>query len=221
MAIKGIIFDLDGTLVDSAPDLHVAANRLMAEVGRRELALSEVTMMIGDGVPKLVERCFEATGAIPAAEDLAAHTRRFLEFYEPHAADLSVPFPGVAEALERLKGAYPMVVATNKPYAASMEILEKLGVAPYLRAVVAGDSIPGVKKPDPRHLQAAMEKMGVAAQETVMVGDNANDVAASRAAGVKVILMSYGYTKTPTAELGADLVIDSFAELPGAFARLG
>lgn len=221
MAINGIIFDLDGTLVDSAPDLHRAANRLMAETGRRDLTVREVTMMIGDGVPKLVERCFEATGDVPGAEALAAHTRRYLELYEPHAADLSAPFPGVIETLARLNGTYPMVVATNKPLAASMEILEKLGVAPYLAAIVAGDSIPGVKKPDPRHLQAALEKIDVGAGEAVMVGDNANDVAASRAAGVKVILMSYGYTKVPTAELGADLVIDAFAELPNAIARLG
>lgn len=220
MAIKGIIFDLDGTLVESAPDLHVAANKLMAEVGRRELTVKEVALMIGDGVPKLVERCFDATGDIPDTPAMAAHTKRFLEFYEPHAADLATPFPGVMAALERLKGNYPMTVATNKPYVASMEILKQMGIAPYLIDVIAGDTIPGVKKPDPRHLQAALEKMGVAADEAVMIGDNGNDVAAAHGAGVKVILMSYGYTKIPAAELGADMVVDGFDALPDAFDAL-
>lgn len=221
MAIKGIIFDLDGTLVDSAPDLHVAANKLMAEVGRRDLELKEVTLMIGDGVPKLVERCFEATGDVPGEDDLAAHTKRYLEFYEPHAADLARTFPGVIETLEAFKGTYPMVVATNKPHDASIEILDRMGLSPFLTGIVAGDTIPGVKKPDPRHLQAALEKMDVAADDAVMIGDNGNDVAASRAAGVKVVLMSYGYTRIPTAELGADAVVDSFAELASTFDRLG
>lgn len=221
MAIKGIIFDLDGTLVDSAPDLHVAANKLMAEVGRRALDLREVTLMIGDGVPKLVERCFEATGDVPGEDDLAAHSKRYMELYEPHAADLAKPFPDVLETLEAFKGTYPMAVATNKPYDAALEILDQMGISPYLTAVVAGDTIPGVKKPDPRHLQATLEKMAVTADDAVMIGDNGNDVAASRAAGVKVVLMSYGYTRVPAAELGADAVVDGFADLPATFERLG
>lgn len=220
MAIKGIIFDLDGTLVETAPDLHTAANKLMSEVGRRALSVREVAEMIGDGVPKLVERCFEATGDIPSAEELEAHTKRYTEHYEPHAADLAKPFDGVMDTLKEFEGTYPMVVATNKPMVASMEILKSMGIAPYLTGVIAGDSIPGVKKPDPRHLHAALEKMGVSAEDAVMIGDNGNDVQASHAAGVKVVLMSYGYTKIPVTELGADAVVDGFNELAGVFATL-
>ena len=129
--IKTVLFDLDGTLVDSAPDLHVAPNKLLAEENRRAVTLDEITMMIGDGVPKLVERSFEATGEGIYGDDLAALATRFLAFYEPHAADLTVPFPGALECLTRLKEqGYGLALCTNKPYDATLEILEALGLEP-------------------------------------------------------------------------------------------
>jgi len=220
-AIKAVLFDLDGTLVDSAPDLHVAANRLLAENARREVSLSEVTMMIGDGVPKLVERACAATGEVPDAETLARYSARFLQFYEPHAADLSRPFPGAVACLERLRDAgFRLAVCTNKPYAASMEILGALSLAAPLSCVIGGDTLPGIKKPDPRHLRAALDRLGAGTDEAVMVGDNMNDVAAAHGAGLKAIVCRFGYTKGPAENLGAELIIDGFDELPGAFARL-
>lgn len=220
MTIKGILFDLDGTLIHTAPDLQTAANKLMAQVDRRSLDVKEIEAMIGDGVPKLVERCFAATGDVPDADALAGHTARYLEHYNPHAADLCKPFPGVMDALERLKGHYPMVVATNKPMAASTEILDQMGISPYLTGVVAGDTLPGIKKPDPRHLLAACELMNVSPADAVMIGDNGNDVNAAKAADIKVVLMSYGYTRTPVTELGADKVVEGFDALPDVFAEL-
>ena len=219
--IRAVLFDLDGTLVDSAPDLHTAANMLMMEEGRTSLSLDDITMMIGDGVPKLVERAFQATGAVPEASELADHAERFLELYEPHADDLSVAFPGAVNCLKRLKDmGLPLAVCTNKPYDATMEILGALDLAEPLSCVIGGDSLPGIKKPDPRHLQAALEKLGVAAADAVMVGDNANDVNAARAAGIPVIVCRFGYTKGPAEDLNGDLIIEHFDDLPDAFARL-
>ncbi|MBC8339747.1 MAG: phosphoglycolate phosphatase [Rhodospirillales bacterium] len=219
--IKAVLFDLDGTLVDSAPDLHVAANRIMAEEGRGQIDLPAVTNMIGDGVPKLVERAFEATGGMPDATTYDNAVKRFLNFYADHAADLTRPFPGGVEVLARLKEAgYDLAVCTNKPYDATMEILGALGLDIHLDVVIGGDTIPGVKKPDPRHLQAALDNLGAGQGEAVMVGDNANDVNAARGTGIPVIVARFGYTKGPAENLGADLIIDHFDDLPAAFEQL-
>ncbi len=219
--IKAILFDLDGTLVDSAPDLHVAANKLLAEENRRDVTLAEITMMIGDGVPKLVERAFEATGEPIPEGGLDSLATRYLEFYEPHSADLTVPFPGGIECLIDLKErGYKLAVCTNKPYGATLEILESLGLLQSLSAVIGGDSLPGIKKPDPRHLQAALQKLEVSADEAIMVGDNANDVNAARGASLPVIVCRFGYTKGPAEELGGDLIIDHFDDLGDAIKAL-
>ena len=219
--VKAVLFDLDGTLVDSAPDLHAAANKLLKEENRRAVSLDEITWMIGDGVPKLVERAFEATGDAITDGGLEALAGRYLEFYEPHSADLTVPFPGGMECLKRLKDAgYALAVCTNKPYGATMEILDSLGISEHLSVVIGGDTLPGIKKPDPRHLQAALEKLGVSAHEAVMIGDNANDVNAAKGASIPVIVCRFGYTKGPAENLDGDLIIDHFNDLPAAFQHL-
>jgi phosphoglycolate phosphatase len=212
--IKAILFDLDGTLVDSAPDLHTAANKLLGEENRREVSLEEITMMIGDGVPKLVERAFEATGDPIPDGDLNKLAARYLEFYEPHSADLTVPFPGGIECLAQLKRlGYALAVCTNKPYGATMEILGSLGLLDSLSVVIGGNTLPGIKKPDPRHLLAAVEKLGIKADEAIMVGDNANDVNAAKGASLPVIVCRFGYTKGPAEDLGGDRIIDHFDDL--------
>ena len=220
-AIRTVLFDLDGTLVDSAPDLHVAANKVLSENNHRDVSLDEITMMIGDGVPKLVERCFEATGDGIYGDDLATLAKRFLTFYEPHAADLTVPFPGALDCLARLKSkGYALALCTNNPYDATMEILGALGLDAALDVVIGGDSLPGIKKPDPRHLLAALEKLGKEPASAVMVGDNANDVNAAKAANLPAIVCRFGYTQGPAENLKADLVIEHFDDLPEAFKKL-
>lgn len=219
--IRTVLFDLDGTLVDSAPDLHAAANKLLAEENRRPVTLDEITMMIGDGVPKLVERSLAATGPAVDGDRLAALAERFLEFYEPHAADLTVTFPGAPDCLQRLKKqGYALGLCTNKPYHATLEILDILGLAAPFDVVIGGDSLPGIRKPDPRHLLAALDGLGVGVGSAVMVGDNANDVNAARAATLPAIVCRFGYTQGPAENLGGDVIIEHFDELPAAFEKL-
>ena len=184
--IKAVLFDLDGTLVDSAPDIQVAINKLLAEEGRRPLTLEEVSAMIGDGAPKLVERAMHATDEGDAPEDLPTLTGRFLGFYEGHTTDLTRPYPGVPEALERLQSVgVRMGICTNKPERPTRELLRDLRLAPYFQVVFGGDTVEGVKKPDPRLIHAVLGALGARPEEAVMVGDNANDVGAARAAGFR------------------------------------
>lgn len=220
--LKAVLFDLDGTLIDSAPDLHVAANKLLAEQKRRPVSLAELTDMIGDGVPKLVERAFEATGEAIPEGGLDALAKRYLEFYEPHCADLTVAFPGTIDCLKQLReDGYPLAVCTNKPYAATLEILAGLGLAEFFQVVIGGDTLPGIKKPDPRHLQAALEELDVSEAQAVMIGDNANDVNAAKGAGIPVIVCRFGYTKGPAENLQGDLIIDHFDDLAATIRDFG
>ncbi len=212
---KAVVFDLDGTLVDSAPDLRVAVNKLLEEKGRRSLALDEVIGMIGDGAAKLVERAFAAAGGGNSTDSVESLTARFLAFYEGHATDLTRPYPGVPEALALLRERdWVLGVCTNKPERATREVLRNLDLDRHFGAVAGGDSMPGVRKPDPRLLLAVIEQLGTVPASTVMVGDNANDVQAARAADVPVVIRAGGYTRVPLADLRADAIIESFAELP-------
>jgi len=218
---KALIFDLDGTLIDSAPDLHAAAVRMLVPMGRREPSVTEVALMIGDGVPKLVERCFAATGDIPPEDEFATHVKAFISDYEPRSAELTTVFAGTIDALKAIKSkAIKTVICTNKPYGATMQILKKLELEQYFDAVIGGDTIAGVKKPDPRHLAAGLDAIGAAKETAAMVGDNANDVNAAHALGIPVILLSHGYTKVPVDQLGAESVIDNFADLLGALEKI-
>ncbi len=217
-----VIFDLDGTLVDSAPDLTRALNRLLDELKRPALDLEAVVGMIGDGATKLVERAMTATGGLGPGDDLGSLTGRFLNLYEGATAVDTRPYPGVCEALANLSAqGCRLGVCTNKPEAPARAVLEDVGLAGFFGAVLGGDSLGEIRKPDPRHLLAVLDRLGIGAGRAVMVGDNANDVAAARAAGLPVILRAGGYTRVPAADLGADLVIEDFAALPAALTTLG
>ena len=221
-SIKAVLFDLDGTLIDSAPDLHVAANKLLKEENRHTITLEQTIGMIGDGVPKIVERAFAATGYTMKEEELNGFVKRYLGFYEPNAANLTLPFPGGVECLKRLRSEnYKMAVCTNKPFVATQKILTKLGLASLFSAVIGGDTLPGIKKPDPRHLLAALDIMKISPKNAIMIGDHANDVNAARAAKLPVIICRFGYTNGPAENLKGDLVINHFDDLPSAFLRLG
>lgn len=215
---SALVFDLDGTLIDSAPDLHAAVNRLLAAEGRRMLDYAELVRMVGDGVAVLVWRAYEATGGLPDALDEAVE--RYKALYGEALADKTVPFPGVIETLAALAEAgHRMAVCTNKPHRSSVEILEALDLMRYFDAVAGGDSLP-VRKPDAGHLLGTLEMLGSTPDRAVMIGDSRNDVLVARNAGVPVIAVSYGYRREPIEALGADIVVDSFSEIPGALAAL-
>ncbi len=218
---RAAVFDLDGTLIDSAPDLRLALNKVLEQNDRKPVGLQQVKMMVGDGAAKLVERAFAATGDQPAASELAALTTAFLGFYEGHSADLTRPYPGVRETLTGLKArGLALGICTNKPEGPTREVLRDLNMDEVFDAVLGGDSIDGARKPDPRTLQSVLDSMGVAATDSVMVGDAANDVDVARALGVPVIVVAYGYTRTPVADLGADMIIAEFSDLPAALDHL-
>ena len=205
-----IVFDLDGTLVDSAPDLCGVVNDMLQQHGRVVLDMDDIRKMVGDGAAKLIERGFGATGGLPAP--LPDLTREFLRLYEARIARETRPFPGVVDTLERFKAAgLKMGVCTNKTTHLSRRLLDELDLSRFFRCVVGGDG--PARKPDRRHLESTMRELDAAAAETLMVGDSMNDVAVARNAGVKVVAVSFGYTTVPPAELGADLLIDRFEEL--------
>jgi phosphoglycolate phosphatase len=209
--LKAVLFDLDGTLVDSARDLREAVNVLLVEEGRRNLSLDEVKSMIGDGAAKLVERAVLATGG--EGPGLPGLVTRFLDIYEAHATGYTQAYPGARETLEGLKRAgLRMAVVTNKPHEPTLAILTALSLDGFFDAVVGGDTLPE-RKPHPAPILRALALLGTEPSEALMVGDNYHDVQAARAAGVKAFAVTYGYSHKPHGELGADRLIDALPEL--------
>jgi len=215
-----IAFDLDGTLVDTAADLVGTLNTILQGQGHSEVPLQEARSMIGRGAMALLERGFAAAG-VPLREDERQPLfDRFIEIYRGRIAEESRPFAGVVEALDELAGAgATLAVCTNKRTSLSVALLEALGLAGRF-AVIMGPDTAGVAKPDPGHLIATVGAAGGRMQRALMVGDSQTDYGAARAAGVPIVLVSFGYTEIPVEDLGGDALIDSFAELPAVARRL-
>jgi phosphoglycolate phosphatase len=213
------VFDLDGTLVDSVPDLTNALNKVLQARGRAPLSRAEVAPMVGDGVPTLVARAFAARGG--DAAEAAAALPEYVGIYEANATALSRPYPGVAQTLQELRRrGYRNAVCTNKLQQASVAVLAGLDLAPLFDGLAGGDRYP-VRKPDPGHLLGLIAELGGDPARAVMIGDSENDAAVAHAAAVPLILMRYGYARSDPATLGAAAVLDHFAELPATLARLG
>ncbi|TWB18455.1 phosphoglycolate phosphatase [Nitrospirillum amazonense] len=214
-----VLFDFDGTLIDSAPDILTGINRLLDEENLPNLDLAQVHQFIGDGAPMLVTRTFAAVGRPLDPDSVPAMTDRYMAIYEALPADPSCVFPGVAETLATLSADIPLALVTNKPERATHAVLEAIGLAPYFKAVVGGDTLP-TRKPHPGPLLHAMAHLAAAPGKTIMVGDGANDVTAGRAAGCQVVCVTYGYPRMPVEQLGADRLVDHFRDLPSALADL-
>jgi phosphoglycolate phosphatase len=207
------VFDLDGTLVDSAPDLHAALDRLMAARGLPPFTRPEVVAMIGDGVKVLVERALAARGL---AFDPAA-LEEFSADYTAHAAVETRLFPGIAEVLAGLEAAgWRLAVCTNKPAAATAALLGALGLADRFAAVGGGDSFPA-RKPDPAHLLATLRAAGGDPARAVMIGDHRNDVLAAQGAGLPCLFAGWGYG--PPAMAGGAAAIAANPEALSALLR--
>ena len=214
-----VIFDLDGTLVDTAPDLCAALNAALADLGRPGIDAATVRHLVGHGARALIERGLAVTGGGSDAE-IARALPVFLTHYAAHIADGSKPFPGAEAALDALVAAGSVVaICTNKPVVLARALVVALGWDGRFAAVLGGDSL-AVRKPDGGHVTATAAAAGVALRRAVFVGDTAVDVAAARAAGVPVIAVSFGFAAEPAAALGADAVLDDFDALLPALRRL-
>jgi phosphoglycolate phosphatase len=208
-SMRALIFDLDGTLIDSKQDLIRSVNAMLVEMGRETLHQDTISGYIGHGAPKLVAR---ALGNGASAEERERALKFFLAYYEEHKLDSTRAYPGVAEALEQLDE-FPMAVLTNKPVRVSNRILEGLGLAQYFRAVYGGNSFE-TKKPDPLGANKILEELGVSAGEALMIGDSEVDVQTARNAGTLAAAVNYGFGTHDRAAYPADIYLDRLTDLP-------
>ncbi len=219
LRLRAAIFDLDGTLVETLPDIHAVLAELLTEIGVPVPTRERVRRMIGDGARMLLVRALAEAGR-PTGEDAAIEGlyRRFVALYERHPCRHSTVFPGVFDCLDWLRRRnVKLGVCTNKPQIASEQLLEALGLAPYFESVVGGDRAIA-RKPDPAHPAAVLTELGATPDRAIMVGDSRNDLLAARASGLPCILVRHGYGPDPADRLGADRVIDDLAALPSLLA---
>ena len=211
-----VIFDLDGTLADTAGDLMGALNVVLAGDGIPPLPVDQARTLLGAGGRALIERGFAVSGRSLDKARLELLFQQFLAHYEAHIADHTALFPGVVEALDRLEtSGFDFAICTNKMEQPSRKLLDLLGVSQRFRAICGQDTF-GFYKPDARTLPAVIERAGGSIGAAVMIGDSITDIAAAKNAGVPVIAVDFGYTDRPVTELGPDWVISHFAELPEA-----
>ncbi|HEY8950510.1 MAG TPA: HAD-IA family hydrolase [Rhizomicrobium sp.] len=215
ISLPALIFDLDGTLVDTAPDLLGAMNAVLVQQGRRTVDPETLRHMVGFGAASLIRQAMAATGDPVGEDHLPKLVNDFVEHYGAHIADASVPFPGVIETLTALTAqSVPMGVLTNKPHELALPLLNALGMSKFFGAVHGAGRFSYVK-PDPRVFHHVVEELtGNANAPAVMIGDSTTDAKTAQAANVPVILLSYGYTPDPVETLGADAVTGDFRDIP-------
>jgi phosphoglycolate phosphatase len=206
-----VVFDLDGTLIDSAPDMHRAVNLLLADLGRGPLSLPEIRTMVGDGAGALIARALAARQCVGVDPDQAL--AQFIEHYEEQPTTFTRTFPGVPETLQRLQAAgLALAICTNKPTRLTQIIIDRLEISRYFARVVAGDTMP-FRKPDPRALTEVLNGFGTPTAATIMVGDSEVDAATAYAANVPFVLMTYGYHRGPIDGISSMATLDHFHEL--------
>lgn len=221
MTSPTLVFDLDGTLVDTAPDLVWALNAVVVEEGLTPLPLDEALTMVGRGGRVLIQRAFAANGQEVEGADLERLFDAFVDRYAGHVACDSRPYAGVEAALDRFATAgWLLAVCTNKADPLVRPLMEALGLAPRFAAMIGQGALPW-QKPDPRVFMETVRRAGGSPERAVMVGDSETDIETARAAGVPVVAVTFGYTPVPVAAFGPDRMIDGFDELWDAVASLG
>jgi phosphoglycolate phosphatase len=218
MATLTIVFDLDGTLVDTAPDLIDSLNVLFAREGLSAVHLEEARNLIGGGVRQLIERGLSLQGRARAAADTDRLFKDYVAYYAQHIADRSRPFPGVPAALDQLSR-HHLAICTNKLEWLSVRLLKSLDLAARFTAICGQDTF-GIQKPDPEILRRTVEAAGGELGAAVMVGDSVTDIVTARAAGIPIIAVDFGYTEIPVVELKPDRIIDHFDALPATISDL-
>jgi len=217
---RTVVFDLDGTLVDTAPDLINALNFVLDREGLPPVPLHSARNMIGAGARRLIERGLEVEGRVAGLEDITRLTRDFIDYYAAHIADISRPFNGLEGALDDLSArGYRFAVCTNKLEWLSKLLLDRLGMSWRFSAICGADTF-GVSKPDPAILRQTIARAGGEPSAAIMVGDAGPDIGVARRAGVPVIGVEFGYTEVPIADLKPDRVISHMRELPAAVESL-
>jgi len=208
-----VIFDLDGTLVDTAPDLLATLNVLLGDLGRRPLTLPEIKTAIGNGAKAMLRNGAKLTGDPLSEDQIETLFHKYIAYYSAHIADRSAPFPGAIEVLKACqeKGV-KLAICTNKLDALSHEVLAALHLARYFDAVIGSDTLE-VQKPDPKTVLEILQRTGASPEKTLFVGDSRTDLETARAAGVAVVLVDYGYTATPARELTPDAIISDLREI--------
>jgi phosphoglycolate phosphatase len=215
-----IVFDLDGTLVDTAPDLVDTLNIILAREGLSPVPFDTARNMIGGGARTLIERGLQAEGRPGVAAEVDRLYKDFVAHYGDHLADRSQPFPGAIAAIEELAArGCRFAICTNKLEWLSVRLLDALGMSRHFAAICGQDTF-GVQKPDPQILLQTIQKAGGHSACAVMVGDSINDIEVARAARVPVIAVDFGYTETPVSSLDPDVIIGDFGKLPAAVDRL-
>jgi phosphoglycolate phosphatase len=214
MPVRAVIFDLDGTLVDTAPDLMAATNHVLHSLGRRAITMEEVRAFVGHGARKLIERGCAATGGMPDAAEMERQFQSFLAYYSANIASAgSKAFPGVVSLLETCaRRGIRAGVCTNKLEGLSVRLLDALDLSRHFGCVIGPDTI-GIAKPDPAPYREAARRLGVDPAETIMVGDSETDILTARASGVPVIAVPFGYTPEPVQAYGPDHVVSHFDEI--------
>src|SRR5947207_11281282 len=216
MAALTVVFDLDGTLVDTAPDLIGTLNVVFARDGLPLMDYAAARDMIGGGARRMIESALKFEGRVLADAVVDRMLADFIAHYAAHIADRSQPFPGLNAALDRLaKRGCRFAVCTNKLEGLSRLLLEALGPSPRFAAICGQDTF-GIQKPDPDMLRRTIQAAGGALQRAVMVGDSGTDIATARAAGIPVVAVDFGYSETPIRDLRPDRLISHFNELVDA-----
>jgi phosphoglycolate phosphatase len=214
MTAPTVIFDLDGTLVDTAPDLVATLNVVLGRAGLPPLPFAAARNMVGGGARALIARGLAAEGRSLEARELDDLYGEFIAHYSAHIADRSRPFPGVEAALAELeRGGCRLAVCTNKLEGLSIKLLDAVGLGRRFAAICGADTF-AVAKPDAAILHGTVARAGGRLPQAIMVGDSVTDIQVARAAGVAVIAVEFGYSETPVAELGPDRVVATFAALP-------
>lgn len=211
-----VVFDLDGTLVDTAPDLVASLNHAVTQAGIAPVSYGDLTHLVGHGARAMIERTF-ALRQKPLAEDLLEwQLREFVDFYHGSMPGDSLPYPGLVDALDRLSGAgFKLAVCTNKPEKLATRLLERLGLIERFAAISGGDTFE-VRKPNAEHLLRTITSAGGSAGRSVMVGDSLNDILVARNAMVPSIAVPFGYSDVPVESLEPTLVIRHFDDLTPA-----
>lgn len=209
--MKSLILDLDGTLIDSVPDVCIALNHALAGKGYRSTTPDQIKTMVGGGARVLVEKAIEAVGG--NADHVDVVSQDFKDYYSAHPVDQTVIYPGVVETLEKLAAdGYKLGICTNKPEATTFPVLDALNLSRFFPVVLCGDTRP-YRKPDKCHVLDVIDGLEGNRKDAVFIGDSETDVAAAKNAEIPIILVTYGYLQDPLIKRNADRVIISFGEL--------